>query len=114
MEWLEDAEEPLRIHNITQGIHIFLIPSDPLVKSFLRSYIRDTGIGTMLLFVRILLILFAECESGWEHDSSEFQATMATTNEWFCEREDYSNHIYSLSTAGSTVGTVVLPVIADR
>ncbi|XP_042880465.1 solute carrier family 22 member 7-like [Penaeus japonicus] len=73
VEWLEDAEEPLRIHNITQ-----------------------------------------ECESGWEHDSSEFQATMATTNEWFCEREDYSNHIYSLSTAGSTVGTVVLPVIADR
>ncbi|XP_063594061.1 solute carrier family 22 member 7-like [Penaeus indicus] len=54
------------------------------------------------------------CEQGWEHDTSEFLETMATKNEWFCEREDYIKHIYSINQAAHTVGTAVFPVIADR
>ncbi|ROT66050.1 Organic cation transporter 1 [Penaeus vannamei] len=54
------------------------------------------------------------CDQGWDHDKSEFEETMATTNEWFCEREDYTNHVYSLTSAGNTIGTIILPVIADR
>ncbi|XP_037791597.1 solute carrier family 22 member 5-like [Penaeus monodon] len=55
-----------------------------------------------------------DCEQGWEHDTSEFLETMATKNEWFCERKNYINHIYSLTQAGHAVGTAIFPVIADR
>ncbi|XP_047487352.1 solute carrier family 22 member 7-like [Penaeus chinensis] len=54
------------------------------------------------------------CDSGWKHDTSEFEETLATTNQWFCEERSYSDHVYSINMAGNSVGTIVLPVLADR
>ncbi|XP_063593786.1 solute carrier family 22 member 7-like [Penaeus indicus] len=54
------------------------------------------------------------CDFGWKHDTSEFEETLATTNQWFCEERSYSDHVYSINMAGNSVGTIVLPVLADR
>lgn len=54
------------------------------------------------------------CASSWDHNTSEFLTTMATSHDWFCERKDYSNFIYSIKMAGSAVGTLVLPVLSDK
>ncbi|XP_069166369.1 solute carrier family 22 member 1 [Procambarus clarkii] len=55
-----------------------------------------------------------ECRSGWEFDSSQFKATLATTNQWFCERESYSQHALALNMAGNAFGTLILPFIGDK
>ncbi|XP_076064253.1 organic cation transporter 1-like isoform X1 [Oratosquilla oratoria] len=53
------------------------------------------------------------CQSGWEHDETSFIHTVATYHGWLCDQEDYAKHIYSVSTAGNTLGTLILPFIAD-
>ncbi|XP_042241363.1 carcinine transporter-like [Homarus americanus] len=55
-----------------------------------------------------------ECISGWQHDPSQFTKTLSTELEWVCEREIYSQHVLSFTMAGNTVGTFLLPILADR
>lgn len=55
-----------------------------------------------------------ECSNGWEHDASQFSATVATSFGWVCERARYSHHVLSVTMAGNTVGTFLLPLIADK
>ena len=60
-----------------------------------------------------LFLCIPECEYGWEYDNSKFQSTIATSFNWFCER-DYSTHILTVRFAGGAFGTVLLPALADR
>ncbi|XP_050728346.1 solute carrier family 22 member 7-like [Eriocheir sinensis] len=55
-----------------------------------------------------------ECSDGWEFDTSQFSATVATTLGWVCERDHYSHFTLSASMAGNAVGTFVLPLLADK
>lgn len=54
------------------------------------------------------------CSSGWEHDNSQFSATVATSFDWLCERAKYSHHVLSVSLAGNTVGTFLMSFLADK
>ncbi|XP_068243997.1 carcinine transporter-like [Palaemon carinicauda] len=54
------------------------------------------------------------CSQGWEHDRYEFLETVATLNNWLCDKEKYSSYMMSMSTIGNAVGTLVIPVLADK
>ena len=56
----------------------------------------------------------SECENGWDFDDSVFEATVATSNQWFCEKEIYSQHILTVRFAGGAIGHTILPAIADK
>nr|XP_053630899.1 LOW QUALITY PROTEIN: beta-alanine transporter-like [Cherax quadricarinatus] len=54
------------------------------------------------------------CSSGWDFDSSQFEATLATTNGWFCEKAIFLQHVLALNMVGNALGTLVLPHIGDK
>lgn len=58
--------------------------------------------------------VFPECLDGWEFDTSQFSATVATTLGWVCERGHYSHYTLSTTMAGNAVGTFLLPILADK
>ncbi|XP_068230722.1 organic cation transporter 1-like [Palaemon carinicauda] len=54
------------------------------------------------------------CENDWDYSTSEFTSTWATDLGWFCEKEEYSNYVYSASILGSCIGTSILPPLSDK
>ncbi|KAK4296972.1 hypothetical protein Pmani_030576 [Petrolisthes manimaculis] len=55
-----------------------------------------------------------ECVNGWEYDDSQYTSTVATSFDWVCNKEHYSPLLLSTYMIGNTVGTLVLPVLADK
>ncbi|XP_066968410.1 beta-alanine transporter-like [Macrobrachium rosenbergii] len=54
------------------------------------------------------------CSHGWEHDRYEYLETVATLNDWLCDKENYSSYMLSMNTIGNAVGTLLMPLIADK
>ncbi|XP_066942689.1 organic cation transporter 1-like [Macrobrachium rosenbergii] len=54
------------------------------------------------------------CGNSWDYSTAEFTSTWATEYGWFCEKEEYSNYVYSASVFGSCIGTLILPPISDK
>ncbi|XP_018027110.1 solute carrier family 22 member 5-like [Hyalella azteca] len=52
--------------------------------------------------------------TSWEYDRSLLHETLATTNDWVCDRELYSVHIMSANIAGSCISTFIMPYLADK
>lgn len=52
--------------------------------------------------------------STWEYDRSLMSETVATTNDWVCDKEMYSVHTLTISIVGSSLSTLVMPYLADR
>ncbi|XP_069172937.1 solute carrier family 22 member 21-like [Procambarus clarkii] len=84
------------IYSPSEGGDVIYSPSEDVNASFSLSH--DTE----------------ECRSGWEYDSSQMASTVATSNEWYCERETFSHHLLSVNNAGNAFGTLILPLIGDK
>ncbi|KAK3856059.1 hypothetical protein Pcinc_037584 [Petrolisthes cinctipes] len=55
-----------------------------------------------------------ECVNGWEYDQSQFTSTVATSFDWVCDKVHYSPLLLSTFMIGNTVGTFLLPILADK
>ncbi|XP_076049091.1 carcinine transporter-like [Oratosquilla oratoria] len=54
------------------------------------------------------------CQRGYDHDTTSFSETLVTYYGWFCDKESYVSHTFTVHVIANAVGTVVMPFIADK
>ena len=55
------------------------------------------------------------CQKGyWVHDHVNFDESIGSTKQWYCNESIYSTTALSINNAGSAAGTFLLPIIADK
>ncbi|MPC87754.1 Solute carrier family 22 member 24 [Portunus trituberculatus] len=57
---------------------------------------------------------FSECSHGWEFEQSDFIETDPTEHELVCDKSSYAHNTMSINLAGRALGTLIMPMIADK
>ncbi|XP_076049086.1 organic cation transporter 1-like [Oratosquilla oratoria] len=54
------------------------------------------------------------CQRGYDYDTTSVSETLITYYGWFCDKESYVSHSFTVYAIANALGTVVMPFIADR